>query len=111
MLEKQKLKLYVVFGDMSLLIFITMFYTFLWTGFFPDPEINIYMIAILSGASGGIWGFGINNTMNTLREIRKLTQKETQTKEFIHHFKVRRNFAIICLSIVFIAAFILGLYI
>jgi hypothetical protein len=103
--------MYVVFGDMSLLILITMFYTFLWTSFFPDPEINIYMIAILSGASGGIWGFGINNTMNKLREIRKLTQKELLSKEFKHHFKVSRIFAIICITIVFIAAFILGLYI
>ena len=52
MLEKQKLKLYVILGDMLALILVTIFYTFSWTHFFTDPEVNLYLVTILSGASG-----------------------------------------------------------
>ena len=94
-ISKGTAKLYIMIGQVAAYMLVTLFYYSMLKHFAQN---DYYMSAILSATTGAIWGAGITNMLNTLRDIRKILSKDFALETCQITIRRYRNFA--CISVI-----------
>ena len=90
-----------MFGQVAAYMLVTLIYYSMLKHFAQN---DYYMTAILSAATGAIWGVGMTNMLNTLRDMRKILPKDFSSESCQITIRRFRNFAWIAIPLLFLCA-------
>ena len=106
-ISKTRSRIYVMFGQVSAYMLVTLIY---YSMLKHIAQNDYYLTAILSSATGAIWGAGITNMLNTLRTIRQTKEKEFLSDDYQNILHRYEAFFIISISLLFIFVLIIGIF-
>jgi hypothetical protein len=104
---RKEARWYVSFGQIEVLMAITLsYYAILKNIFIMD----YYLSAIISAGTGGIWGAGVTNTLNSMKNIREVNDKEFFSSASQATLRKWRLFTICSLIVLFSEAIIIAVF-
>lgn len=94
-------KLYIMFGQVAAYMLVTLIYSSTLKNIAQN---DYYMTAIMSAATGAIWGAGITNMLNTLREMRNISLKDFASETY--QITIRRYRIFACISVILLFSYV-----